>query len=102
MPAETEEDRLAFLHTDEFGVSVEVRPPDDDPFTVAAQFDGEHLVVDQSESGISTSDPQILCRSSDVADVQLNWIVAIAGLEYVVAGVQPDGTGMTRLQLQLV
>ena len=103
MPAETEEDRLAFLHTAEFGLQVEVRPPVDPPFTISAQFDDQHLLLDQlSESGVSTSDPRILCRSSDVAAVQQDWIVVIAGREFEVTDVQPDGTGMTMLELHRV
>ena len=103
MPAETEQDRLAFLHTEEFGLEVEVRPPVDPPFTVQAQFDDEHHLLDQlSESGVSTSDPKILCRSSDVALVQQEWGVVISGREFEVTDVQPDGTGMTMIELHRV
>lgn len=100
MPAESEADRLSFLDLGDFGVSVEIRPSSGAPFTVQAVYDDEHLVVDQlTESGLSTSDPKILCRSSDVAAVEQDWVVVISGREFDVTDVQSDGTGMTSLEL---
>ena len=44
--------------------------------------------------------PVFLCRSADVAAVEQGDPVTIDGVEYEVAGIEPDGTGMTTLVLE--
>lgn len=45
--------------------------------------------------------PQAVARSADVADLTHGSACTINGTDYVVAGLQPDGTGMTTLILEL-
>lgn len=46
--------------------------------------------------------PQALARTADVADLDTGCAITINGVDYLVAGpIQPDGTGMSRLILEL-
>ena len=44
--------------------------------------------------------PQAHCQTADVADVEWGSGITINGTAYTVTGIQPDGTGVTVLQLR--
>lgn len=44
--------------------------------------------------------PQALCQTADVAAVAWGSGITIAGTDYTVSAIQPDGTGVTTLQLR--
>jgi hypothetical protein len=50
--------------------------------------------------GVSGTSPAIWCKSSDVAAVAVGAAVTVGGGSYTVAGIEPDGTGVTVLRLQ--
>lgn len=49
---------------------------------------------------VGGSSPQLLCASTDVTSVAEGTAVAIAAVNYTVAEIRPDGTGITVLKLE--
>lgn len=60
-------------------------------------FDAQYVDV----LGTESASPAATCASKDVADVQHDDQIEINGVTYRVTGIQPDGTGVTVLRLQL-
>lgn len=50
---------------------------------------------------IAGTRPQLRCRTTDVSTAIVGTAVVVNELSYLVRGVQPDGTGMTVLILEL-
>jgi microcystin-dependent protein len=50
---------------------------------------------------IAGTRPQLRCRTSDVTTAGYGTSVVVATESYLVRGIQPDGTGMTTLILEL-
>ena len=93
------------LDPSEFGELVTFTPVIGLLFQVNGIFDREHSIADPgSEAGISSSGPQVLCRTSDVASVKNQDGVSVVSDpdSFIVVDRQPDGTGMTLLILQVV
>lgn len=65
---------------------------------VAGVFDNAYA----DPLGFSGSTPSLLCASADVSTAAQGTAVAVNGVNYTVAGIEPDGTGMTRLLLEKV
>lgn len=101
MPVETDEERAAFLHPDEFGIEVTIAPPEGEAFTCNVVFDEEHLVPSlDGETEISATGPAIWGRSSELeAAVQFSR-VQVGTRVFEVWDQQPDGTGITVLPLR--
>lgn len=55
--------------------------------------------VGKQGADITNSKPQLLCKATDVANATNKALVSISGIEFHVAGVDPDGAGMTTLWL---
>lgn len=51
---------------------------------------------------IGGGSPQIACASTDVSGVAKNTAVSVNGASYLVAEIDPDGTGITVLKLEAV
>lgn len=49
--------------------------------------------------GIGGSDPTFTCATADVVSIAAGQAVTIAGTDYTVTAVKPDGTGLTVLHL---
>ena len=49
---------------------------------------------------LESAQPQCLARSTDVADLAHGCTITIGAGSYVVAGLQPDGTGITTVILE--
>ncbi|MDD4919061.1 MAG: hypothetical protein PHE72_14790 [candidate division Zixibacteria bacterium] len=62
-------------------------------------FDDEHRLINEQDGQISSTAPQVICRSTDVSGVALGATVTIKGVAYKVIERQPDGTGLTTLIL---
>lgn len=60
------------------------------PFSAVNQFDGT----------VESSGPQVDIASSDATYIKHNGGILIDGTDYVVTGIQNDGTGWTRLYLR--
>jgi hypothetical protein len=76
----------------DFGVAATV-----DGVAVTGIFDNSYV---DSFGVVSASEPTLLCSSSSVSTAGTGDAVSVVGTSYKVAGIQPDGTGMTRLVLQ--
>lgn len=95
MAVETAEDREALLA--DFGTVVTKA----DSSTFTAIFDAEFLSIDPNATvGYEGSDPMIMARSADVSSLVHGSALTISGASYQVVGIEPDGTGMTVLQLE--
>ena len=100
MSVESDADRLAMLDTGVFGTNVTV--PGSPVTVVRGIFDDAHFEVDNGITIVSTSEPQLHVRTSDVTgspSVLQGATVIISGDSYTVTDIQPDGTGMTLLRL---
>ncbi|MGY8903209.1 MAG: head-tail joining protein [Burkholderiales bacterium] len=51
--------------------------------------------------GISTNQPAAVCADADCASLTLGSVITIGATTYTVREVQPDGTGITTLLLEL-
>jgi hypothetical protein len=66
---------------------------------VAGIFDQDYV-----ESGfVETSDPVFITKTSNIPDIEQDLPVVdeVTDKEYTVVGVEPDGTGLTKLELKL-
>ena len=76
-------------------------------FGVAATLDGAAVrgVFDrdyaQAFDGISTSAPQFVCKTTSAAAATQASLLVLDGTTYRVRSVQPNGTGITRLLLEV-
>ena len=86
------EDLDVFLDEDEFAVTAEIIGLD-----VVGIMSEEYVMVNFVES----KKPVFDCKESDVYGVTHGSSVVIDSSVYQVVGIQPDGTGMTRLILEL-
>ncbi len=98
MSVETDFDRLEMLDVNEWGTSVTLVLGSTEKEVVGI-FDDAHFVVDNGLTIISTSEPQLHVRTSDVTDVILETVVRVNGSTFSVSDIQPDGTGLTLLRL---
>lgn len=64
-------------------------------------FDSEYQALEMLGGGVGveSSSPSALCKTSDVSNAKHGDTLTISGTTYYVTGVQPDGTGITRLLL---
>ena len=87
---ETEEDRLAILQV--LGEDCTVGTS-----TIRALFENDYARV----AGVyESSNPILSCRSIDIVNVTRGTSVLAGGQTYRVRSIEPDGTGMTVLQLE--
>lgn len=95
MPVESEADRLEFLDDDEFGV---VATFGGEP--VPGVFHNEYTGADYGSTvQIESADPVFTGRSSDLSAAGQGDAITISGTVFTIRGIEPDGQGMTRLQL---
>lgn len=96
MPVESAADRLAFLDTDEHGVTATWGAA-----SVPGIFDNEFTAIDGLglPVAVDSAMPRFTCRTADVDGITGGDPVTINGTGYTVRSVQPDGTGMTVLVL---
>ena len=101
MPVESAADRAAMLNTDEHAVAATVTIGVADPASVDGIFDNEFVGV-EVEAGVPVemSRPVFTCAESDVTGIAHGDTVVIDGTSRTVRGIEPDGTGMTRLILK--
>jgi len=94
MAVETDADRLALLSTDDFGTDATIGSA-----TVKGIFDNNYEAINIATGEITTTGPRFLCRTSDVTSVVQGTIVTINSIDYKAINIEPDGTGMTTIQL---
>lgn len=101
MPVENDTDRAIFVALDDFGVTAIFTGLSGQPM-VAGIFDDDPALAGQGV-GVQSSDPLFICRSSDLPALAVDGtLLTIDGVEYRLRNPQPDGTGMTVLQLERV
>lgn len=87
------EDLSVFMDTDDFAVTMTVNAS-----SVNGILSNEYVIVDFVES----KKPVFICSSADVVGVlHGDNVVAADSTAYKVRGIQPDGTGITTLILEL-
>lgn len=86
------EDLDAFLSTDDFAVTATLGAS-----TFSVIFDRAHL----ESLGISTTQPVLVAKTSDVSSATRGTSITVNGTAYTVMDNQPDGTGMSTLILEV-
>lgn len=64
-------------------------------------FNKEYQTIEMLSGGVGveSSGPVATCKTSDVSGAKHGDTLAISGTTYYISGVQPDGTGITKLLL---
>ena len=94
MAVESAADRLAFLSDWDSALY-------NGTDTISCIFDAEYVDV-FDETGVESTVPAALCRTSDVSDAAHGLAVVINTVSYTIRGVKPTGDGMTLLKLEAV
>lgn len=89
------EDFTAFLNTGEFATAVTV-----DGNAVDAIFDNAYVEVGFDGVSVESVGPVLHCTTADVSTAVQGTAAVVNAVNYTVAEVQPDGTGMTLLRLR--
>lgn len=104
MGIESEDDRLAFLDADEFGVEATYTSVlGGAPRTISGIFDAAAQAVDLGlEVQLASTSPQFLVRTADLTSSGRHGdVFVINGSTYKAVDVSPDGTGMSTVKLEL-
>lgn len=92
---ETDADRLEIIRA-LGGISARV-----DGKTISAIFENEYEAAQLADGVVQASTPNLRARTSDIPSVTTRSIVEMGEQVYAVLTVEPDGTGMTLLRLEL-
>lgn len=88
------EDLAGYFKTADFGTSATWSVGS---ATVVGIFDSEYA----RELGmIDATDPQFVCRESDMSSAAQGQTLTINAVSYTIVGVEPDGTGLLTLRLR--
>lgn len=60
----------------------------------------ENVFIDADGLGVAGTAPMFTCQSADVPGVVKGDPAVMNAINYTVVGIEPDGTGVTRLQLE--
>ena len=88
-------DLLNMFSTDEFGVTATINGN-----PVNGIYDATYFEVADGDVILESSQPAFLCRTVDVPSAKHGDIVAIGSDSFLAVGIQPDGTGVTVIQLE--
>ena len=100
MTLETASDLASFFDTDTHGTVVTYTPSGGSGTSINVIFNNEYLMIDEGETGVSSTLPVITCRTSDVSSVAIDDTFLIGSTTYKAKIIRPDGTGVTEIQLQ--
>ena len=102
MAVESADDRSYFVAVDDFGVAATYTPAGGSASTVNGVFDNDFVEVDTGGSvTFAQQQATFMCRTADVSSAAEGDAITISGENYIIRIVQPDGTGMTNLILEL-
>jgi hypothetical protein len=93
-----EEDLSLFLSADEFAVPVQAVTRHSEVVQFQVIFDNGYSA--QLGGYADGTQPTALARSVDVADLVQGCAFTVAGADWLVTDLQPDGTGMTLIVLR--
>lgn len=97
MIEENANDLLTYMSIDDFAEWITVGG-----VRIRAIYDGMYQQLFEGNTIISTTQPKIFCRTTDVATADVGTQVFVRNVQYEVADIQPDGTGFTTLLLHKV
>lgn len=108
MGVETEEDRLAFLAVEEFGVYALYTPAVGAAVSISVIFDKAWESIDlDAPVPVSSRQPKLECRTIDLVNggtagqaPEARDTFTIGGTVYAAVDIKPDGTGMTAVMLE--
>ena len=101
MTVETDDMRLQFLK--DFGVTdaTFTDVSSGSTSTITALLRNEYVEVEvDGEVSVESSAPFIVCRSSDVPNIQQEDTIEVSGTTYTVVEVMPDNEGMVDLRMR--
>ena len=102
MAVETADDRAIFLSADDFGTTVLYQDYLGNVSNVVGIFDNDFIEVDAGGGvGYALQQPRFVCRTADMPNAKENEILTINGLDDIIRVVQPDGTGMTTVVVEV-
>lgn len=101
MAVETDIERAVFFDAGDFGTAATFTPVGGQSVTVRGIFDNGQEEVDAG-GGVpfSVTSPYFHTRSSDIAGAAEGDTLEIDGVVFTIRVVEPDGTGLTRLNLE--
>lgn len=104
MPVESVADLSSMIDTDEFGAAATYTLSGGGVSTVNVIFDNEFIETDlQTGVEIASQNPHVMCITADLPTDAANGDTLVLGLiEYTVRVLQPDGTGISTLMLEVV
>jgi len=95
------EDLDQFFDDDDFAVEAVFTRGADTIATCLVIFDVPTEFVEMGEVSVSADRPFCYAKSADVADVKRGDTCTIDSVDYTVTLPKPDGTGVTRIELEL-
>lgn len=104
MAVESAADRLDMLDSDEFGVAFTWTKANGVQAVLSGIFDAAFAAPLEGSlagpGGVESTGPRLLVRSADVSGIAHGQAIEIGDDDYTVAGVEPDGTGLTAILLE--
>ena len=100
MALESATDLANFFDTDAHGVAVTYTPAGGSGKTINVIFNNEYLLIEEGETGVSSTLPVVTCRSSDVSGISIDDTFLISSTTYKAKVIRPDGTGVSEIQLE--
>jgi hypothetical protein len=86
-----------FLKTSQFATTATIQT---DPVkTVNCIFDNAFTDANTGEIDLETTQPRLVCKSSDVEGIPRETMVEVLLKNYSILEIQPDGTGMSTVLL---
>lgn len=106
MAVESAADRLAFLNSDDFGVTATYIPAHQGTSaSINGIFDNEYIEVSlEGDASVASRQPVFICRTADIEATsgggeEGDWL-RIGSVDYKTREFKPDGTGMTVIVLE--
>jgi hypothetical protein len=85
-----------FLDNEEFAVDVIYNS-----VTFQGIFDDEFIGAVDERLAVESTAPQVQVKTSDVTGALHGETITVGSVDYKIAGIQPDGTGMTIILLSI-
>jgi hypothetical protein len=92
--AQSRLNRAVFSHLSDVGITLGGVP-------VQACFDNGYALGNVGMLGMASSQPALTLASADVSTNPVGMAVVAGGVSYLVAAHEPDGSGVSRLVLEL-
>lgn len=88
------------LFTD-YAVDAVYTPQGGQAASIKVIFDNEYQAIEMLGAGVGveSTSPAAICKTTNISSAKHGDTLAVGGKTYYISGVQPDGTGITRLLL---